>query len=125
MSDAYRPTVWDVVVRDALEFASSGERGLVAPEDAFELDAAGPALGTPDAFLAWQPEADKAVTDLDSPLLETAKLYRSLLEFHRDDADRTAFLAADLDRILWASAAAVSQGDAAEFADRKQDALEL
>ena len=124
LSDAYRPTVWDVVVRDALEFASSGERGLVAPEDAFELDAAGPALGTPDAFLAWQPETDKAVTDLDSPLLETAKLYRSLLEFHRGDADRTAFLAADLDRILWASGAAVSQGDAADFADRKQDALE-
>jgi len=48
LSDAYRPTVWDVIVRDALEFASSGERGLVAPEDAFELDASGPALGTLD-----------------------------------------------------------------------------
>ena len=123
-SDAYRPTVWDVVVRDAIEFASSGERGLVAPEDAFELDAAGPALGTLDEFLAWQPEADKAVTDLDSPLLETTKLYRSLLEFHRADADRTAFLSADLDRILWASGAAVSQGDAADFNDRKGAVLE-
>jgi hypothetical protein len=124
LSDAYRPTVWDVVVRNAIEFASSGERGLVAPEDAFELDAAGPALGTPDAFLAWQPETDKSITDLDSPLLETAKLYRSLLDFHRADADRTAFLAADLDRILWASGAAVSQGNAADFADRKGDSLE-
>jgi hypothetical protein len=124
LSDAYRPTVWDVVVRDALEFASSGERGLVAPEDAFELDAAGPALGAPDEFLAWRPEADKTVTDLDSPLLETAKLYRDLLDFHRGDADRTAFLAADLDRILWASAAAVSMGAAADLHDRKETALE-
>ncbi|MFM7290595.1 MAG: hypothetical protein ACKO6B_05110, partial [Planctomycetia bacterium] len=40
LADAYRPTVWDVVVRDAIEFASTGERGLVAPEDAFEFDAA-------------------------------------------------------------------------------------
>jgi hypothetical protein len=124
LSDAYRPTVWDVIVRDALEFASLGERGLVAPEDAFELDASSPALGTLDEFLAWQPEADKAVTDLDSPLLEAAKLYRELLAFHRNDADRTAILAADLDRILWASGAVVSQGDAADLADRKQDALE-
>ena len=123
-SDTYRPTVWDVIVRDALEFASSGERGLVAPEDAFELDASSPALGTLDEFLAWQPEADKAVTDRDSPLLEAAKLYRSLLAFHRADADRTALLAADLDRILWASDAVMSQGDAADLADRKQDALE-
>ena len=123
-SDTYRPTVWDVIVRDGLEFASSGERGLVAPEDAFELDASSPALGTLDEFLAWQPEADQAVTDLDSPLLEAAKLYRSLLAFHRTDADRTALLAADLDRILWASGAVVSQGDAAHLADRKQDALE-
>ncbi len=124
LSDAYRPTVWDVVVRDALEFAVSGERGLVAPEDVFELVASSPALGTLDEFLAWQPEADEAVTDLDSPLLEAAKLYRSLLAFHRSDADRTALLAADLDRILWASAAVVSQGDAADLADRKRDALE-
>jgi hypothetical protein len=124
LADAYRPTVWDVVVRDAVEFASSGERGLVAPEDAFEFDAASPALGTPEQFLAWQPEADKAVTDRDSPLLETARLYRDLLAFHRGDADRTAFLAADLDRILWASGAAVSHGDAADLHDRKQEALE-
>ncbi len=124
MSDAYRPTVWDVIVHDAIAFTSSGERGLVAPEDAFELDAAGPALGTLDEFLAWQPEADKAVTDLDSPLLETAKLYRSLLAFHRRDTDTTALLAADLDRILWASAAAVPLGDSAEFTDRKQAVLE-
>ena len=124
LSDAYRPTVWDVIARDAVEFASSGERGLIAPEDAFELDASGPALGTLEEFLAWQPEADKAVTDLDSPLLEAAKLYRELLSFHRNDADRTALLAADLDRILWASAAAVSLGEAADLNDRKEAALE-
>ena len=127
MSDAYRPTVWDVIVRDAIEFASSGERGLVAPEDAFELDAAGPALGTTEEFLAWKPEADKKIGDVGSPLLDTARLYRELLAFHRADTDRTALFAADLDRILWASGAAVWLGsgeDGNSFASRKQSALE-
>ncbi|MBU6221297.1 MAG: hypothetical protein KGR24_00945 [Planctomycetes bacterium] len=120
MPDAYRPTVWDVVAHDALEFATSGERGVVAPEDVFELAAESPALGTPDEFLAWKPEEDPAVTDRDSPLVESARLYRSLLIFHKPDADRTTFLAADLDRILWAAGAATGEG----LAERKPAAFE-
>ncbi|MFM8413719.1 MAG: alpha-2-macroglobulin family protein [Planctomycetota bacterium] len=119
MPDAYRPTVWDVVARDALEFAASGERGLMAPEDAFELDGESPALGTREEFLAWRPEADEAVTDKGSPLIEAAALYRGLLEFHLGDADPSALLAADLDRILWAGGAAVGEG----LEDRKEQAL--
>ncbi|NDC63121.1 MAG: hypothetical protein EBZ59_03855 [Planctomycetia bacterium] len=121
MADAYRPTVWDVIVRDAIEFSSSGERGLVAPEDAFELDAAGPALGTPAEFSAWRPEA--GATDGDSPLLETVRLYRDLLAFHEADDDRTAFLAADLDRIRWAGGAVVSTGEPEDVHDRREAAL--
>jgi hypothetical protein len=120
MPDSWRPTVWDVIARDALEFAASAERGLVAPEDAFELDAACLALGTLDEFLAWRPETDPAVTDKDSPLLEAAILHRAVIELHRGDADRSALLSADLDRILWASGVAVG----ADLADRKRAALE-
>ncbi len=120
MSDAYRPTVWDVIVRDAIEFAASGDRGLMAPEDAFELAADSPALGPLGEFLAWNPAADDTITDRESPLLEAAGLYQSLLGFHRDDADPTPRLAADLDRILWAAGAAVGEGVTA----RKQAALE-
>jgi len=123
MPDAYRPTVWDVLVRDAIEFSSSGERGLVAPEDAFELFADSPALGTPEEFLAWQPENDKQVTDTDSPLLDTVRLYRDLLAFHKADADRTAFLAADLDRIVWANGVVVPVGEPGDAHDRKEKAL--
>ncbi len=123
LSDAYRPTVWDVIVRDAIEFSSSGERGLVAPEDAFEVGADSPALGTADEFLAWQPEKDNTVTDTDSPLLDTLRLYRDLLAFHKGDNDRTAFLAADLDRILWASGAVVATGEPGDLNDRKEAAL--
>jgi hypothetical protein len=123
MPDAYRPTVWDVVVRDAIEFASSGERGLAEPEDAFELEATSPALGTAGEFRAWTPADDEAVTDADAPVLHAARLYRALLDFHAADAERTAFLAADLDRILWAASVAVDAGDVTAT-DRKADALE-
>jgi hypothetical protein len=121
MPDAYRPTVWDVVVRDAIAFATSGERGLVDPEDVFELEATSPALGDPDEFRSWKPEASSS--DADSPLLQAARLFRELLDFHAADEDRTAFLAADLDRILWAAGNAVDSGEVA-VADRKADALE-
>ena len=123
MPDAYRPTVWDVVVHDAIAFASSGERGLAAPEDAFELEATSPVLGTAADFRAWNPEEQKSITDTDSPILHAARLYRELLDFHAADPDRTAFLAADLDRILWAAGVAVDAGDVT-VADRKADALE-
>ena len=123
MPDAYRPTVWDVVVRDAIQFASSGERGLAAPEDAYELAATSPALGTVDEFRSWKPDDEDRVTDADSPILHAATLYRSLLDFHAADADRTAFLTADFDRIVWAASVAVDAGDIA-VSDRKADALE-
>jgi hypothetical protein len=124
LPDAYRPTVWDVVIRDAIDFAASGERGLVAPEDAFEIDAAGPAVGSLEEFLAWKPEADEKLTDRDAPLLDMIRLYRALLEFHRADTDTTALLSADLDRILALSDAAVSAGDGPTVAERKRAALE-
>ncbi|MEY3205147.1 MAG: hypothetical protein RLZZ21_1478 [Planctomycetota bacterium] len=122
--DAYRPTVWDVVVRNAIEFAASGERGLVDPEDAFELVASSPALGTLDEFLAWKPETDAAVTDTAAPVLDTLRLYRELIAFHAADADKTALLSADLDRILWAAGAAVPDDGPETLAARKRQALE-
>ena len=122
MSDAWRPTVWDVVVHDALGFAASGVRGLADPEDVFEFEIDSPALGTREAFLAWKPE--EATTDADSPLLGEMTLYRRLLEAHAGDADRTALLAADLDRIERASATAISPGGDADRRDQTAAALE-
>lgn len=113
MGAAYRPTVWDVVVHDAIAFATTGERGLAEPEDAFELEASSPALGDPASFRDWRlTAAGSPVTDTDSPLLAVIGLYQQLLAFHADDNDRTAFLAADLDRLLWAGSTAVADADA-------------
>ena len=122
MPDAWRPTVWDVVAHDALGFAASGVRGLADPEDLFEFEIDSPALGTRQAFLAWRPE--EGTTDADSPLLGEMRLFRRLLEAHADDADRTALLAADLDRIERASASAISPGGDEDRNARTTKALE-
>jgi hypothetical protein len=121
MPDTYRPTVWDVVAHDALAFAASGERGLADPEDAFEIEATSVALGSVEAFRQADPA--QLTTDTDSPLLQTWQLFQKLLAFHAADADRTAFLAADLDRILWAAGNAVDAGEVTA-SDRKIEALE-
>ena len=116
MGDAYRPTLWDVVVRDAIAFHQTGERGLVDPEDAFELEASSPALQDVNVFRKWKPaqaEADKeSVTDKDSPVLRVISLYQQILDFHADDEDQTAFRSADLDRLIWARGVAVADAEA-------------
>ena len=115
MGAAYRPTIWDVVVHDAIAFYVMGERGLAEPEDAFELEASSPALQDVEAFRRWRPagpDGGKPVSDTESPLLAVAGLYQALLAFHADDTDRTAFLAVDLDRLLWAGGVAVADATA-------------
>ena len=135
MGKAYRPTLWDVVVRDAIAFHQTGERGLVEPEDAFELEASSPALQAVNIFRKWRPAQAEAgndlVTDKDSPVLLVISLYQQILNFHADDQDQTAFLSADLDRLLWARGAAVADAETepddavrkalSEFIERAED----
>src|SRR6266481_669100 len=48
MPDSYRPTLYDFIAHEALEFYASGEQAAAKPEAAFELSADSPALGTLD-----------------------------------------------------------------------------
>jgi len=57
-------------------------------------------------------------------VLDTLRLYRELIAFHAADADKTALLSADLDRILWAAGAAVPDDGPETLAARKRQALE-
>ncbi len=115
MGEAYRPTLWDVVAQDAIAFHQTGERGIVAPEDAFELEASSPALQEVNIFRHWQPvqkdTKKEFVTDTDSPILQIISLYQQILNFHADDTDQTAYLSADLDRLRWAREVAVADGE--------------
>ena len=94
---SYRPTIFDVIAHNALEFYSAGEHGAARPQDAFDLMADSPIFADRDAFVAWKPDT----TDTDSLLLRAIGLQQELLLFHADDEDRSALLDADLLRLVF------------------------
>ena len=103
--DSYRPTLFDFIAFAAIDFYSSGEQAGAKAEDAFEIDAASPALGPTTDFISWKPNA----TDADSPKLKAILLYQRLLVIHQEDKDRSAYLDADLGRLQFAHAHAVGE----------------
>ncbi len=95
--DAYRPTLFDFLAHEALLFYVAGEQGVAAPEDAFELAADGPIFAPAQQFLKWRPDT----TDENSPALKAVRLYQTLLAFHQNDDDRSAWLDVDLERLVF------------------------
>jgi len=93
--DAYRPTMFDFIAYEALEFYTSGEQAAAKPEDAFELLADSPIFDPADKFMDWKFQT----TDADSPVVKAIMLYQALLKFHKDDKDPAAFLDTDLWRL--------------------------
>jgi uncharacterized protein YfaS (alpha-2-macroglobulin family) len=92
-----RPTLFDFVVYEALDFYTSAEQAAAAPEDAFVIEAGSDAFAPAAAFLAYAPET----TDAQSPKLQALKLYQKIMAFHRGDADPDAFTDADLQRLRY------------------------
>ena len=97
MPDSYRPTLFDFIAHEALQFYTSGEQAAARSEDAFELSAASPILDGVESFLAWNPG-----TQEDSITLKAIHLFQNLLALHKNDpAPQFAFAMADLDRLNW------------------------
>ncbi|UCF14744.1 MAG: hypothetical protein JSW59_15125 [Phycisphaerales bacterium] len=80
-----------------MSFYSAGEQAGAESMDAFEIMVDSPVFAPVDEFLGWAPQT----TDTDSPKLKAIGLYQALLLFHQDDADKTAFLDADLHRLTF------------------------
>ena len=93
--DAWRPTLYDFIAHEALNFYTSGEQAAAKPEDAFEISADSPVFGSAENFLAWNPET----TDTNAPKLKAIRLHQELLRFHQRDPDPAAFVLADIERL--------------------------
>ncbi len=93
--DSFRPTMYDFLVYNALQFYSSGEQAGAKAEDAFELSATDPVFDSAAKFMAWQIKS----TDTESRTVKALNLYRDLLAFHKNDKDKSAYIDADLARI--------------------------
>ena len=98
-SEVFRPTIFDVIAHNALEFYSAGEQGAAKVQDAFDLRADSPVFGSRDEFLAWKP----ITTESDSLLLRAIELYQQLIQFHVNNTDKSASLDADLLRLEFAN----------------------
>ncbi|MEY4387337.1 MAG: hypothetical protein RLY20_2620 [Verrucomicrobiota bacterium] len=114
MPDSYRPTLYDFLAHEALEFYTSGEQAGAKAEGEFELMADSPALDGAEKFLAWH--RTFAIKELpDSPMVKALDLYGRLLTFHQNDSDKSAFLDADLARLVWAWNTAFGEEKNARF----------
>ncbi len=109
--DSYRPTLFDVLAHNALEFYSSGEQAASRAEDAFDVTADSPIFASANEFIAWDP----STTDETSLKLQAIRLYQQLLKFHQDDDDRSAFLDADLLRLNFGNNVAVGDEKTARY----------
>jgi hypothetical protein len=97
LPDSYRPTLYDFIAHEALEFYASGEQAAAKPEDAFEISADGPIFDDVPGFLAWKPQTAQT----DAPALKAIQLFQALLQFHQNDREPTALVDADLARLVY------------------------
>ena len=117
MPDSFRPTLYDFVAFQALEFYRSGEQAGAKAQDAFDLKADSPIFAPADEFLKWKIET----TDEGSLTVKALKLYQSVMKFHEDDKTQDAFLDANLGRLVFGHSKAVGE----EKNNRYKAALKL
>ena len=109
--DSYRPTLYDFLAHQALQFYCAGEQGLGRAQDAFDLRADSPIFAPVSDFIAWQVRT----TDEQSPIVKAVRLYQDLLRFHQENDDRTALLDADLLRLQFGNNEAVGEEKNARY----------
>jgi hypothetical protein len=97
--DTLRPTLYDFLAREALNFYQAGEQGLARPEDAFVPNSTSPLLGSRDEFVRWQLEASESETN--APTVRAIRLFQSLLRHQITYRDPGALIATDVDRLTF------------------------
>ncbi len=114
--DEYRPTLYDFVIADAIEFYADANDTYAGPAARFELEADSPIFADVDKFVAWNVPRE----DLDSPLRRATTLYQSWLDFHRSDRDSSALIDTDLNRLEFAHDHVVGDIDSDNYKEAMQ-----
>ncbi|SHH26607.1 alpha-2-macroglobulin family protein [Winogradskyella jejuensis] len=93
-SKTYRPTLFDFLSHNALEFYKSSENGITQP--AYKFTIKNPELiSKGDVFMGLN------ITSKDSVNLQlnALKIYQNLLRFHQKDKNSKAFISANIERL--------------------------
>jgi len=115
LPDSLRPSLYDFIAREALNFYQAGEQGLARPEDAFVPTSSSPLLGSRDEFVRWQPEASASETN--SPTVRAIRLFQALLRHQLTYPDPDALISTDVDRLAFALRTAAGPDKEQRYAD--------
>ncbi|WP_412561541.1 alpha-2-macroglobulin family protein [Winogradskyella sp. MIT101101] len=120
-SKTYRPTLYDLLSHNALQFYKTSENSITQPAYKFAID-------QPEFIADSEQFINLNLTSKDSTSLQlqALKIYQSLLKFHRDDAITKAFVDVDLERLKFVAQHATFQNKEAlllETLKGKADAL--
>ncbi|WP_456439513.1 alpha-2-macroglobulin family protein [Psychroserpens sp.] len=95
-SQTFRPTLYDLLSHNALEFYKTNENSISKPAYKFEVDNPN-LLGTTKVFSV----VDLTSKDSSSLQLQALKIYQDLIQFHLKDDNPTALVDADLKRLKY------------------------
>lgn len=112
-SEAYRPTLFDLLAHTALDFYKTGENNITRPADKFELN-------DPEILCEGKLFIQQKINSSDSTSLQVKALsiYQQLLDFHSKDISGKAYVEIDLERLKYIQQNAV-------FNNKEQQYLEV
>jgi len=91
-----RPTLYDLLMHEALDYFQNGDYYLTKPAYAFELNDARGLLPAKDFI-----NHSFTSKDSTSTLLLSLRLFQQLIAFHMNDANKDALIDVDLERLRW------------------------
>ncbi|MEO6348576.1 MAG: MG2 domain-containing protein, partial [Aquaticitalea sp.] len=93
-SKLFRPTLYDLLAHNALDFYETDENSITQPAYKFEID-------SPDYLEEAKDFASLSITSKDSTSLQlqALKLYQKLIAFHLKDTDSNALVNVDIERL--------------------------
>lgn len=121
LDDKYRPTLYDFVAWEALNFYQAGEQAGAKAQDSFEIDSNSPIFGKTADFIKWAPET----TDTNSPKVKAIKLLQKLLLFHEKETDKFAFHDVEIARIRFGQNSAVGEEKVARYKASLKEFIDL
>ncbi|MGM0607168.1 MAG: alpha-2-macroglobulin family protein [Candidatus Muiribacteriota bacterium] len=92
-----RPTLYDFLVWEAINFYSQAEQHIVKPVDAYEINFDSDVSKTTDEFLKYEAQT----TDFDSPKYKVVSLYQKLIKLHKNKNNYPALADTELNRIIY------------------------
>ncbi len=91
-----RPTLFDIIAQDALDYYKSGQESKTRPVNSFIIQEQD-ALGTYTAFASLKLSS----TDSIAPAYKALLLFQELTLFHMNDEHKEALIHIDINRINW------------------------